>query len=159
MFVNLKKFAQKLGAVKRETRSHCYRSELVQNERFRPKSNVTFAAYHIEKKRFWILRLENFERKKSQKHKYRGTQPANLAESITRGFLAQPLLCMHTSRAHYPAVRLGRTDHGRLPFFACTPMLSFSLPPSCASHSRHRCPVPFTLPHTPHGMLVSTSCQ
>ena len=85
MFVNLKKFAQKLGAVKRETRSHCYRSELVQNERFRPKSNVTFAAYHIEKKRFWILRLENFERKKSQKHKYRGTQPANLAESITRG--------------------------------------------------------------------------
>ena len=84
MFVNLKKFAQKLGAVKRETRSHCYRSELNQNERFRLKSDVTFAAYHIEKKRFWILRLENFERKKSQKHKYRGTQPANLAESIPR---------------------------------------------------------------------------
>jgi hypothetical protein len=78
VFVNLKVFAQKL----RETRSHYYRSELVQNERFRPKSNVTFAAYHIEKKRFWILRLQNFERKKSQKHKYRGTLPANLAESI-----------------------------------------------------------------------------
>ena len=94
MFVNLKVFAQKLGAVKRETRSHCYRSELNQNERFRPKSDVTFAAYHIEKKRFWILRLENFERKKSQKHKYRGTQPANLAESITRG--------MHWQRGERP---------------------------------------------------------
>jgi hypothetical protein len=44
-------------------------------------------------------------------------------------FLAQPALCMHTSRAHYPAVRLGRTDHGRLPFFACTPCCLFRSPP------------------------------
>ena len=30
------------------------------------------------------MRLENFERKKSRKHKYRGDLPANLAESIPR---------------------------------------------------------------------------
>ena len=44
-------------------------------------------------------------------------------------FLAQPLLCMHTSRAHYPAVRLGRIDHGRLPFLACTRCPLFRSPP------------------------------
>ena len=44
-------------------------------------------------------------------------------------FLAQPALCMHTPRAHYPAVRLGRTDHGRLPFLACTRCPLFRSPP------------------------------
>ena len=72
VFINLKVFAQKLGAVQRETRSHQHQSELVQNARFRPKGHQHVRPYHIEKKRFWILRLENFERKKSRKHKYRG---------------------------------------------------------------------------------------
>ena len=44
-------------------------------------------------------------------------------------FLAQPALCMHTPRAHYPAVRLERTDHGRLPFLACTRCPLFRSPP------------------------------
>ena len=44
-------------------------------------------------------------------------------------FLAQPALCMHTPRAHYPAVRLGRIDHGRLPFLACTRCPLFRSPP------------------------------
>ena len=44
-------------------------------------------------------------------------------------FLAQPALCMHTPRAHYPAVRLERKDHGRLPFLACTRCPLFRSPP------------------------------
>jgi hypothetical protein len=84
VFINLKVFAQKLGAVQRETRSHQDQSELVQNARFRPKGHQHVRPYHIEKKRFWILRLENFERKKSRKHKYRGDLPANLADPGSR---------------------------------------------------------------------------
>ena len=61
----------------------------------------------------------------------RHTQPAALDAQVCceAPFLAQPALCMHTPRAHYPAVRLERTDHGRLPFLACTRCPLFRSPP------------------------------
>ena len=37
-------------------------------------------------------------------------------------------------------------------------MPSFSLSPGCVGHSRHRCAVPFALPHTPHGMPALAPC-
>ena len=61
----------------------------------------------------------------------RRTKPPALDAQVCceASFLAQPALCMHSSRAHYPAVRLERTDHGRLPFLACTRCPLFRSPP------------------------------
>ena len=61
----------------------------------------------------------------------RRTKPPALDAQVCceASFLAQPALCMHSSRAHYPAVRLERTDHGRIPFLACTRCPLFRSPP------------------------------
>ena len=42
---------------------------------------------------------------------------------------APTVLYTHASRAHYPAVHRGRTDHGRLPFPAFNPHTLFRSPP------------------------------
>ena len=80
----------------------------------------------------------------------RRTKPPALDAQVCceASFLAQPALCMHSSRAHYPAVRLERTDHGRLPFLACTRCPLFRSPRLCLAKSTQVCCALHTSAHT-----------
>ena len=64
--------------------------------------------------------------------------------------------CTHPGRTILPCVLDGQTTDAF--HFSPVPMPSFSLSRGCVGHSRHRCAVPFALPHTPHDMPALAPC-
>ena len=71
-----------------------------------------------------------------------------------------PACIMHANTPGTLSCRVSWTRRPLVPsIFRLPCMCSFPLSRGLEGHSRHRCAVPFILPHTPHGMPFSTSCQ